>query len=390
MAVPPSDFAHSMTSFIDVDATLYDLPYHQFQVSVDTRVNVIKDRFDYDPHVPAVIILDREGLILNLISRRQFLELMSQPYGLELFNAHPVRKILPFIKTRPTRLSAKLKVDVAAKIILDRPQSSSCTPIVAIAADGLRLIECNTIFLAQSLVLNLLNHRLEQTLAALKHSQQELNATNIRLMAEINERQRIQDQLTYNALHDHLTNLPNRILFRNHLDQAFNQYQRLPERSFVIMFIDLDRFKQVNDSLGHGMGDVLLKNVGDRLLGCMRNVDTVARLGGDEFAVLITDIGDLAIAELCAERIQISLTEPFYLEQHRVTIGASIGIAMVNPQYQSVDELLRDADMAMYEAKRQGQSTYRIFPWSLGIRGTEYQQGKKCAAIPESMQEHWS
>lgn len=366
-----SDFSH-----INVEATLADLPYHQFVVTTTTRVSVIGDRFAQDHRVPGVIVLDHEGLIVNVISRRQFLELLSHPYGLELFNSHPISKILPFIKTRPIKLSATLKVGKVAQIILEQP-AIHCVPVVTIAPDGLRLIECNTIFLAQSIVLNLLNQKLAETLADLEQSRRELYETNRQLVAEINERQRIQDQLSYNALHDALTDLPNRLLFRNRLDQAFTQYQRLPDRSFAIMFIDLDRFKQVNDTFGHSIGDLLLKHVGDRLRICMRSVDTVARLGGDEFAVLITDINDLAIAELCAERIKISLTEPFCLESHPVTVGASIGIAIVTPSYRSVEELLRDADMAMYEAKRQGKSGYWIFPWTKSVSHQKHRVAKE-------------
>jgi diguanylate cyclase (GGDEF)-like protein len=347
-------------SRINVESTIEDLPYQVFQVTTDTRVNVIAERFEQDLQVPAVIILDAEGLIVNMISRRKFLERMIKPYSLELFTNQPIRKILPFISTRPTRLSCNTKVDEAARIILNRPDNIINEPIIAIAQDGLRILDCNIIFLAQSKVLNLVNTKLEETLGALEHSQNELKDINIQLIDEINERKRVEEQLSYNVLHDNLTGLPNRILFMNRLEQAFRHYQR-EGKLFGIMFIDLDRFKMVNDTLGHGSGDLLLIQVSDRLEKSLRNVDTVARLGGDEFAVLLDEIGDLHQAENCAQRIQENLAVSFNLDGHEIFIGASIGIAIVKSDYGYSEELLRDADIAMYKSKHRGDCGYEVF-----------------------------
>jgi diguanylate cyclase (GGDEF)-like protein len=352
-------------SRINVDSTIADLPYHLFQVFSETKASVIAERFEYDSEVSAVIVVDEEGLIINMISRLKFLERMSKPFALELFINRPIRKIIPFITTRPTRLSASTKVNEAARIILNRPDSIALEPIIAIAQDGLRILECNTIFLAQSKILSLVNKKLEQTLSALEHSQHELKAINAQLTEEITERKRIEEKLSYNALHDGLTGLPNRVLFMNRLEQAFKHYQRSRDRLFGIMFIDLDRFKLVNDTLGHGFGDLLLIQVSNRLGRCLRTIDTVARLGGDEFAVLLDEISDLKQAEICAMRIESDLSTPFNLNGNKVSIGASIGIAIISPQYKLSEELLRDADIAMYQAKRQGDSGYHIFPINL-------------------------
>jgi diguanylate cyclase (GGDEF)-like protein len=247
-------------------------------------------------------------------------------------------------------------VDEAARIILNRPDDLACEPIIAIAQDGLRIVECHPIFLAQSKILSMVNAKLEQTQADLK-------IKNTQLVTEIKERERIEAQLSYNAFHDALTGLPNRVLFINRLEQAFRHYQRSLNRLFVIMFIDLDRFKLVNDNLGHQAGDLLLIQVGERLQVSLRNFDTVARLSGDEFAILLDEIADISQAEICALRIQANLNTPFELENgHQVSIGASIGMAIIASHYQNSEELLRDADTAMYQAKRQGKSSYHIFP----------------------------
>jgi len=348
-------------SRINIDSTIADLPYHLFQVLTDTRVNVIASRFERDLQVPAVIVVNAEGLIVNAISRRTFLERMSKPYSLELFINQPIRKIIPFITTRPTKLSCKTKVDEAARIILNRPDDVICEPIIAIAQDGLRILDCNTIFLAQSKIFSLVNAKLEQALTDLEQSQGELKSTNLQLIEEINERKRIEQQLSHNALHDGLTGLPNRVLFINRLEQAFKSYQRSEGRLFGVMFIDLDRFKLVNDNFGHGVGDSLLIQVGDRIQKCLRGGDTVARLGGDEFAILLDDITELRQAEMCAKRIQDNLTDTFNLDGNKVFIGASIGIAIVTSQYIYSEELLRDADIAMYQSKRQCSNGYQIF-----------------------------
>jgi len=352
-------------SRINIDSTIADLPYHLFQVSINSKVNVIAQRFDQDSQVPAVVVVNSEGLIVNMISRRKFLECMSKPYRLELFSQQSVRKIIPFITTRPIRLSASTKVDEAIRILLNRPDDIVSEPIIAIAQDGLRILDCNTIFLAQSKIFSLVNTKLQKTLEDLEQSRNDLKSINSQLTEEISERKRAEEQLFYNVLHDGLTGLPNRVLFMNRLDQAFNHYQRSSDRLFGIMFIDLDRFKLVNDTLGHGAGDLLLTQVSARLQQCLRTVDTVARLGGDEFAVLLDEIYALKQAEMCAKRIQDYLDAPFNLDGHKISIGASIGIALVNSQYKSAEELLRDADIAMYQAKRQGNSGYHVFPCHL-------------------------
>lgn len=175
------------------------------------------------------------------------------------------------------------------------------------------------------------------------------------------ERQQIQERLIYDAFYDSLTDLPNRTLFQDRLAQAI-RYQRRSDKLFAVLFLDLDRFKVVNDSLGHTMGDRFLVEISHRLKTCLQPGDTIARLGGDEFAVLLEGIFDLQEAEDCARRIQqLLLTKPFNIASHQVFASVSIGIALSHSRYQQPEELLRDADIAMYQAKRQGRSCYRVF-----------------------------
>ena len=173
-------------------------------------------------------------------------------------------------------------------------------------------------------------------------------------------------QLEYKALHDEMTQLPNRMLFMDRLTHAFNIAKRHRHRIFAVLFLDLDRFKLINDSLGHAVGDQLLIEVAKRLQDCLRKQDTIARFGGDEFAILLDAVEDTEEAIQIAERILSSLKATISLEQHEVYTSASIGIAVSSSDYQSPEELLQNADTAMYRAKKQGKNCFEIF--SLGMR----------------------
>ena len=188
-----------------------------------------------------------------------------------------------------------------------------------------------------------------------------------RAAAEL-ERQKVEEQLAHDALHDRLTNLPNRHFLSNHLNRVLERYRRNREHKFAVFFLDLDRFKYVNDSLGHNNGDQLLVAIAQRLKTCLRASDILARLGGDEFAILLEDIHTLNEATKLAERIQQSLESPFHLGIHEVFTSVSIGIAFSEPGIDSPEELLRNADMAMYKAKALGQTRYELFDETLHIQ----------------------
>lgn len=196
-------------------------------------------------------------------------------------------------------------------------------------------------------------------------TQLELRRNLKALEQTILERQRTETQLRHNAYHDELTGLPNRALFMRHLRIRIQQTQQQPEAQLAVLFVDVDRFKLVNDSLGHLIGDQLLVNIAHRLQSCLRPQDTVARLGGDEFAILLTHITHPGDALEVADRIQATLKQPFNLRGQEVFSSSSIGIALSSTDYQRPEELLRDADIALYRAKAQGKGRHQIFDMAM-------------------------
>jgi diguanylate cyclase (GGDEF)-like protein/PAS domain S-box-containing protein len=181
------------------------------------------------------------------------------------------------------------------------------------------------------------------------------------IVNDITERKRAEEQLVHNAFHDALTGLPNRSLFIDRLERLLKHSIRHPDYVFGVAFMDLDRFKVVNDSLGHLRGDDLLVSIARRLEACVRQGDTVARLGGDEFAVLLDDVKDIRDATRVADRVLAELAVPFRLAGHEVFTAASIGIALSSSGYDQAEDILRDADTAMYRAKLDGRSRYEVF-----------------------------
>ncbi len=178
---------------------------------------------------------------------------------------------------------------------------------------------------------------------------------------DISERKRYEERLVHDAAHDDLTGLPNRMLLADRLDRALARAEREPAFRFAVLFVDLDRFKLINDSLGHAAGDQLLVQVAERLHGCVRREDTVARIGGDEFTILLEGLSDETAAFQTAERIQEALSEPVRLEGHQVRTTSSVGIALSDAGNRNAEELLRDADLAMYRAKSLGGGRYAVF-----------------------------
>ncbi|MBV8985487.1 MAG: diguanylate cyclase, partial [Acidimicrobiia bacterium] len=184
---------------------------------------------------------------------------------------------------------------------------------------------------------------------------------------DITERRAFQEQLTRQAYHDALTGLPNRAMFQSRLEVALARAARR-QRRIGVLFVDLDRFKIINDSLGHEVGDDLLVAVAQRLRNAVRDEDTVARLSGDEFTVLLEEVEDEAEAANVAQRIIDDIRRAIDLEGHQVYVGASVGIALSQNGEDSADDLLRDADLAMYRAKERGRSRYEIFEMTMGAR----------------------
>ena len=182
---------------------------------------------------------------------------------------------------------------------------------------------------------------------------------------DITARKKAEDQLLYDAFHDALTGLPNRALFRDRLHNAINRSKRLKQYIYAVMFFDVDRFKVINDSLGHAAGDRLLIEISGRMANGVRPGDTVARLGGDEFAVLLENVTDVTDIKSVVERIQSAFAAPFLIDDNEVYVTQSIGIALEQDRYEQPDQILSDADIAMYAAKAKGKARYEIFDDSM-------------------------
>jgi diguanylate cyclase (GGDEF)-like protein/PAS domain S-box-containing protein len=185
---------------------------------------------------------------------------------------------------------------------------------------------------------------------------------------DITERKRAEEKIRYYAVHDTLTDLPNRVEFMNQLRAAIERTEGNKYARFAVLFLDLDRFKLINDSLGHAVGDKLLIKIAERLKACVRPGDVVARLGGDEFTILLNRSGDPEDIARVAERLQARISEPFKIDNYEVFTTASIGIVVSDGVKRDPQDFLRDADAAMYRAKEAGKARYEIFDQEMHVR----------------------
>jgi len=205
----------------------------------------------------------------------------------------------------------------------------------------------------------------KQAKAELEHSvaqrTRELADAVHELRAQIGERERVEQQLLYENVHDALTGLPNRTFLLDALARALARLRRDSGHRFAVLFLDLDRFKVVNDSVGHLVGDEMLKQAGERIAACVRAPDVVARLGGDEFAILLDRINEPEDSFHVAQRVIDSMSQPMHIAGKELFPSASIGIALSHERYRSAEELLRDADVAMYRAKARGRTRFEVF-----------------------------
>ena len=189
----------------------------------------------------------------------------------------------------------------------------------------------------------------------------ELAEANAELVEQIGERMRVERKLIHQTMHDALTGLPNRLQLLERLARAIGHAQEHPDTCFAVLFMDLDRFKLVNDSVGHAVGDELLVEAGRRIVGSVRGNDVVARLGGDEFAILAEGLDGPGMAEELGRRVLSALNAPVWVAGRELFPSASIGIALWHPRYRSGEEMLRDADAAMYRAKGDGRDRCAMF-----------------------------
>ena len=193
----------------------------------------------------------------------------------------------------------------------------------------------------------------------------------VSMAQDVSESKAAQEQIEFLAYHDALTGLPNRLLAKDHLEQAIITAERETHK-VALLFIDLDKFKTINDSLGHYMGDELLKGVAVRLRECLRDVDTLSRQGGDEFLIVLNNVRDFESITLVTEKILSRLADPFEIEQHELAISLSIGIAVYPDDGNDFDTLLKKSDTAMYQAKESGRNTYRFHTEQMNVDATEH------------------
>jgi diguanylate cyclase (GGDEF)-like protein/PAS domain S-box-containing protein len=189
---------------------------------------------------------------------------------------------------------------------------------------------------------------------------------------DVSATRELAQRMSHQAQHDSLTDLPNRLLLQDRLNLAMAQAKRHAQK-LAVLFLDVDRFKNVNDSLGHGVGDGLLVVIAQRLLSCVRGSDTVSRQGGDEFVVLLPELARGQDAAILAEKILVALSQPYLIDSHRVHVTASIGIVIYPDDGEDADTLLKNADFAMYHAKEGGRSNYQFFREDMNVRALERQ-----------------
>ena len=193
----------------------------------------------------------------------------------------------------------------------------------------------------------------------------------VALLTDVSDIKRSQEELEYVATHDFLTNLPNRVLFHDRLQQAVARTLR-SRSTGALFFLDLDRFKNVNDNLGHHVGDDLLKQVSARLLKVCRASDTLARLGGDEFTLIVEGLKDTSGLAVIADKIIQAFSDPFSLDGYTLEISVSVGISVFPKDSEDVHELIKHADTAMYSAKETGRNTYCFYTQELTTHAFEY------------------
>ena len=241
----------------------------------------------------------------------------------------------------------------------------SYTPDYLYTRRDQELLSFVSFHIAQALERRRANESLRQAYAELEQRvasrTSELADANRELLDQISVRERMEHKLKHEALHDTLTGLPNRSHLLGRMGMALSRFRHDPKQLFAVLFLDLDRFKVVNDSVGHLVGDELLKEAARRIGRCVRDPDMVARLGGDEFAIVLDFIHTADDAVAVADRVIASLAEPMRIAGKELYTSASIGIALVDARYRSPEELLRDADVAMYRAKANGRQRYAIF-----------------------------
>lgn len=289
-------------------------------VSSHTPALVVLDLFLAQRHLRVLPVVD-DGVPVGLVSRHTVVEMFSRPFRRDLYGKRPIRD---FMDTRPIVVDVTTDIDdLAQKLVAAGLQQM---------LDGFLIVDGQGRY------------------SGIGNAQD--------LLGEITKRK--QAHLYQLAHFDPLTGLPNRILFRDRLAMALEQGARLRSQ-VAVLFVDLDHFKRINDSLGHPVGDDLLRAVARRLEKAVRRCDTLARMGGDEFTLLLTHLNSASDAAVAVRKLREHLAEPVVLAGHETVVTASIGIAMYPHDATNMDELVRKADIALYASKHAGRNTYSFF-----------------------------
>lgn len=286
------------------------------------------DRFHAEPQLMVIPVVNEKSLPVALIDRHTFVEFLSRMYSRELFGRRTLRQMLKE-DTRSFPVSKPLVVDVATSI------------------DDVAQI-----------IINAGMQHMVSGLAVTRGGKYAGIINGHDLLNEITRRR--QEDLFYLAHYDSLTQIPNRMLFTDRLTQACREAKRNGGQ-LALMFVDVDRFKQINDSMGHSFGDILLQGVARRLRACLRECDTLARLGGDEFAILMEGIESDEDAGILAKRLVETMRKPFNIQDRSIQVSLSVGIALFPRDDTDVGALLSKADAAMYEVKISGRNGFRHY-----------------------------
>ena len=300
-----------------------------------TCLSVLERLFAH-AELAAIPVVDEGNTPFALIERHAFIEFFGRAFARELYSKKTLQQLAtlaPVIDCQPLRIDVATHIDDIAQILIDA---------------GLQRMTSGFIVTADTSYVGLAN----------AHD----------LLHQITQRK--QSELYYLAHYDALTQIPNRMLLTDRLQQACRESAR-NGAVIGLMFVDLDRFKQVNDSMGHGFGDCLLRAVAARLQNCVRACDTVARLGGDEFAILLDGIDDPATASLLGQRVLDAMQAPFTVLERELFITASIGLALYPQDDGNCENLLAKADAAMYDAKSNGRNTFRQYAPGLSMYSVE-------------------
>lgn len=354
--------------------TIGELRLWNTAVELHIRTADVEQCFLTDPTLPATIVT-ASGQVICILSRKNFMTAISQPFGREVFIKRPLSELMKMMDTAPLILPAETPIAAALTQAMSRSYELRFEPLLVKYDNFVGLLEVNELMNAQA-------NLLERMVRTKDELIQKVERTALELRRTIDEQERLTKELSYakevaqhEATHDSLTGLPNRKLFLERLERTLSAHQEDPAQDYAVLFIDLDRFKIVNDSLGHLAGNDLLKEVANWLNQLIRkrdpaefpcsggsstpapqSADMIARLSGDEFTVLLSKEIDNRLATCFATRLQNALCKPFNLGSDNVVISASIGIVSSLSGYDNTESILQDADIAMYRAKSGGKA----------------------------------